>query len=55
VLYYQGRCYEEVGDRALAESYYARTKDFPEATLGTPDGLSIPGLAERRIQALKKR
>jgi len=55
VLYYQGRCYEELGDRALAESYYARTKDFPEATLGTPDGLSIPGLAERRIQALKKK
>jgi hypothetical protein len=54
VLYYQGRCYEELGDRALAESYYARARDYPGATLGTPDGISIAGLAERRIQSLKK-
>lgn len=54
VLYYQGRCYEELGDRALAESYYARAKDYPEATIGTLDGLLISGLAERRIQSLKK-
>ncbi len=54
VLYYQGRCYEEMGDRTLAESYYARAKDYPEATLGRPDGISVAGLAERRIQSLKK-
>lgn len=54
VLYYQGRCYEEIGDRAQAESYYTRAKEFAEATLGTPDGLSVRTLAEHRIQALKK-
>lgn len=53
VLYYQGRCYEELGDRALAEGYYSRVKDYPEATLGTPGGLEAAVLAERRIQALK--
>jgi hypothetical protein len=53
VLYMQGRCYEELGDRSMAESYYARTKDYPEATLGTPDGLSVVTLAEQRIQLMK--
>jgi hypothetical protein len=54
VLYMQARCYEELGDKANAESYYARTKDYPEATLGTPEGLSIQALAEQHIQLLKK-
>jgi len=27
VLYYQGRCYEEMGDRAQAESTIPRAKD----------------------------
>lgn len=54
VLYLQGRCYDELGDRTLAESYYARTKDYPEATMGTPDGLLVPALAEQRIRLLKK-
>jgi hypothetical protein len=54
VLYLQARCYEELGDKATAESYYARTKDYPDATLGTPDGLSARALAEQRIQLLKK-
>jgi hypothetical protein len=55
VLYYLGRCYEELDDRVQAESYYARAKDYPEATLATPYGLSVPSLADRRIQALKNR
>jgi hypothetical protein len=54
VLYMQARCYEELGDKANAESYYARTKDYPEATLGTPEGFSIQALAEQHIQLLKK-
>jgi tetratricopeptide (TPR) repeat protein len=54
VLYYQGRCYEEIGDRTQAESYYTRAKEFAEATLGTPDGLLVRACAEQRIQALKK-
>lgn len=54
VLYYQGRCYEELGNRAQAETYYVRAKDYGDATLGTPDGLSIPVLADQRIQSLKK-
>jgi len=53
VLYYQGRCYEELGDRTLAEGYYSRVRDYPEATLGTPGGLEAAALAERRIQSLK--
>ncbi len=32
----------------------ARAKDCPDATLGTRDGLSIPALAERRLQTLKR-
>lgn len=55
VLYYQGRCYEELGNPAQAESYYMRAKDYPEATIGMPDGLSVSVLAERRIQSLKQR
>jgi hypothetical protein len=54
VLYLQGRCYEELGDRAMAGSYYARTKDYPDATLGMPDGPSVVVLAEQRIQLIKK-
>jgi hypothetical protein len=54
VLYYQGRCYEELGDRAQAESYYTRAKDYAEATLGMPGGPAVPVLAEQRIQSLKK-
>lgn len=55
VLYYQGRCYEELGNAAQAEIYYMRAKDYPEATIGIPNGLSVPILAEQRIQSLKKR
>ncbi len=54
VLFYQGRCYEEMADSTLAQNYYSRAKDFPEATLGTPDGLMVPAMAERRLQFLKK-
>jgi hypothetical protein len=54
VLYLQARAYEELGDRALAESYYARTKDYPDATVGTFDGLPVRVLAEQRMQLLKK-
>ncbi len=54
VLYYQGRCYEEIGERAQAESYYTRAKDYADATLGLPDGPSVPALAEQRIQSMKK-
>jgi len=54
VLYYQGRCYEELGDRAQAESYYMRARDYAEATLGMPGGPPVPPLAEQRIQSLKK-
>jgi tetratricopeptide (TPR) repeat protein len=53
VLYYQGRCYEEIGDHTQAENYYMRAKDYAEATLGMPHGLSVPILAEQRIEALK--
>jgi hypothetical protein len=55
VLYYQGRCYEEMGNRAQAESYYTRAKDYAEATMGTPNGLSVQILADQRLQVLKKR
>jgi tetratricopeptide (TPR) repeat protein len=54
VLYYQGRCYEELGDRAQAENYYTRAKDYAEATIGMSGGPAVPVLAEQRIQALKK-
>jgi hypothetical protein len=54
VLYLQGRCYEELGDRAMAESYYTRAKDYPQGTLGMPDGPSIPVLSEQRIQLIRK-
>jgi tetratricopeptide (TPR) repeat protein len=55
VLYYQGRCYEELGDRAQALLHYTRAKEYPDATLGTIDGLPIGDLAERRIQVLQKK
>jgi hypothetical protein len=55
ILYYQGRCYEELGDAARAESYYMRAKDYAEATIGMPNGLSVPILAEQRIQSFKRR
>lgn len=55
VLYYQGRCYEELGDLTQAESYYSRAKDYAEATIGTSGGPPVPALAEQRIQELKKR
>lgn len=54
VLYYQARCYEELGDPAQAANYYARAKDYTDATLGLPDGPSVPALAEQRLQSLKK-
>jgi hypothetical protein len=54
VLYYQGRCYEELGDRAQAESYYTRARDYVDATIGMPGGPALPPLVEQRIQALKK-
>ncbi len=54
VLYYQGRCYEEIGAPSQAESYYMRARDYAEATLGTPRGLNVSILAEQRIEALKK-
>jgi hypothetical protein len=53
VLYYQGRCYEELGDLNSARSYYSRAKDYPEATLGTPDGPEIAALAQRRLESLR--
>jgi tetratricopeptide (TPR) repeat protein len=53
LLYHQGRCYEELGDRANAERCYGRAKDFAAATLSTHDGLRIPVLAERRLRTLK--
>lgn len=52
VLYYQGRCYEEMGNQGLARDFYTRAKDYPEGTIGTPDGLSVAVLADRRVQAL---
>jgi len=55
VLYYQGRCYEELGNAAQAESYYLRARDYAEATIGMPNSLSVPILAEQRIQSLKQR
>ncbi|MBN1567435.1 MAG: PEGA domain-containing protein [Acidobacteria bacterium] len=55
VLYYQGRCYEELGNATQAESYYMRARDYTEATIGMTDSLSVPVLAEQRIQSLKKR
>ena len=54
VLYYQGRCYEELGDSNLAQNHYSRARDFPDATLGTPDGLMVSALAERRLRFLRK-
>jgi hypothetical protein len=54
VLYYQGRCYEELGDRSQAEGYYTRARDFPNATIGTSAGLTVPALAGQRILSLKK-
>jgi hypothetical protein len=54
VLYYQGRCLEEMGDRTQAETYYARAKDYVDATIGMPGGPAVPALAEQRIQSLKK-
>lgn len=55
VLYYQGRCHEALGDRAQAESYYARARDYAEATIGMPNGPGVSVLAEHRLQSLKKR
>jgi hypothetical protein len=55
VLYYQGICYEELGNPSQAESYYMRAKDYPEAAIGMPNGLSVSILAEQRLQSLKKR
>jgi tetratricopeptide (TPR) repeat protein len=55
VLYYQGRCYEELGNPAQAESYYMRAKDYPEATIGMPNSISVSILADQRIQSLKQR
>jgi tetratricopeptide (TPR) repeat protein len=55
VLYYLGRCYEELGDRAQAEGYYTRARDYAEATLGYPGGPAVPPLADQRIQSLRKR
>jgi hypothetical protein len=54
VLYYQGRCLEEMGESAQAESYYTRAKDYSDATIGMPGGPAVPVLAEQRIQSLKK-
>ena len=54
VLYYQGRCYEELGDSNLAQNHYSRARDFPDATVGTPDGLMVSALAERRLRFLRK-
>jgi hypothetical protein len=54
VLYMQARAYEELGDRTNAESYYARTKDYPEATVGMSDGLLVHVLVEQRTQLQKK-
>jgi hypothetical protein len=54
VLYYQGRCHEELGNRAEAEECYRRAGEYANATLGRPGGPSVPALAERRIQFLKK-
>jgi hypothetical protein len=54
VLYYQGRCHEELGNASEAEACYRRAKEFPNATLGTPGGPGVPALAELRIQSLKK-
>ncbi|MFH1573412.1 MAG: hypothetical protein ABIG68_05480 [Acidobacteriota bacterium] len=53
VLYYQGRCAEELGDRSGAETFYSRAKDFAGATLGTPYGVSIPELCEWRLRLLR--
>jgi len=53
VLYYQGRCYEEIGETARARTYYSRARDFVDATLGVPDGLSVPDMAEHRLQNLR--
>ena len=55
VLYYQGRCYEELGNPAQAESYYMRAKDYPEATIGMPNSINVSILADQRIQSLKQR
>jgi hypothetical protein len=55
VLYYQGRCYEELGDAAQAVIHYTRAKEYPDATMGTVDGLPIADLADRRIQVLQKK
>ncbi len=54
VLYYQGRCYEELGDRGKALAQYTQAREYPEATLGTIDGIPIKESVERRIQTLKK-
>jgi hypothetical protein len=54
VLYYQGQCHEALGNRAQAENCYLRAKDYTEATLGMPGGLSISILAEQRLQDMKK-
>lgn len=55
VLYYRGRCYEELGSATQAEGFYMRAKDFPEATIGMPNGLRVAILAEQRIEFLKRR
>ncbi len=54
VLYYLGRCHEELGDRNRALEQYTRAGAYPEATIGTDDGIPIAELVQRRIQALKK-
>ena len=54
VLYYQGLCYEELGDRAQAETSYNRAASHAGATLAMPDGPAVAPLARRRIESLKK-
>ena len=54
VLYYQGRCYEAMSDTQNALRYYTRARDYPNATLGTKNGISVAVLADGRIQSLKR-
>jgi hypothetical protein len=54
VLYYQGRCHEEMGDRGQAISFYRRAMEYPEATVGTFEGILITELAGRRIRNLSR-
>ena len=59
-LVVRGEAYMRISDlqvlnRAQAENCYLRAKDYAEATIGMPGGLSIPVLAEQRLQDMKKR